>query len=186
LLLFLLCIIMLPHSVAKHPGTIYSLLVDLPIFLITTVSIGLFYIIAQRHLSPQNWLQKLLLVPLLLSLAIGMSINNARAVLEALFGHQSGFMRTPKYGDGSGAQAAAPKRRFSLNSLLSVFELMFGLYFLYCATNAILNHQWTSVPFLLLFLFGFFYVFTQSMGMSLRPLPPNRRGSNEDPEAVAA
>ena len=27
-----------------------------------------------------------------------MAVNNAKAVLEAIFGHQSAFVRTPKYG----------------------------------------------------------------------------------------
>jgi hypothetical protein len=37
-------------------------------------------------------------LPFLMSLGIGLSINNARAVLEALINHQSEFKRTPKHG----------------------------------------------------------------------------------------
>lgn len=185
LLLLALCVIMLPHSLAKHPGAWYSLLVDLPIFLITTVSVGLFYVIAQRHLSPKTWLQKLLLVPLLLSLAIGMSVNNARAVLEAIFGHKSGFTRTPKYGSEGNPQAAV-KRNWSPAAVLPFIELGFAIYFLYCTLNAIQNAQWTSVPFLLLFLFGFSYVCALSTNFSFKSLSANRRSSDEDVEPVAA
>ena len=36
--------------------------------------------------------------PLTLALATGMSVNNARGVIEAILNHQSEFSRTPKYG----------------------------------------------------------------------------------------
>lgn len=187
LLLLLLCIIMLPHSVAKHPGAMYSLLVDLPIFLATTVSIALFYIVAQRHLSPQSWMRKILLLPMMLSLAIGMSVNNARAVLEAMLGHKSGFTRTPKYGSGTSVSPEAPpKKKFRLTSILPTVELGFTAYFFYCAWSAIAAQKWLSLPFILLFLVGFGYVFIKSTNFSFRPLQPARRDSDEDVEPVAA
>ena len=37
-------------------------------------------------------------MPILLALGIGMSVNNGKAVLEALFSNDSEFVRTPKYG----------------------------------------------------------------------------------------
>ena len=42
---------------------------------------------------------------MVLALGIGLAINNARAVIEALLGHQSEFTRTPKYGIESRTQS---------------------------------------------------------------------------------
>jgi len=164
LLLALLCVLMLPQTMSSHhtEGAWRTLLVDLPIFFATTVSIATFYICAQRHLNPKGWMRDMLLLPMLLSLAIGMSVNNAKGVLEALFNHQTGFTRTPKY--GSAIAPAATKRRsyLPMKSLLPIIELLFAGYFAFCTSKALLAGQITSVPFLMLFFVGFSYVALKS------------------------
>src|SRR5207253_425245 len=64
-----------------------------------------FYICAQRELHPRTWMKEVLFLPCLLALGIGLSLNNARAVLEALINHKSDFTRTPKYGIERRSQA---------------------------------------------------------------------------------
>lgn len=163
LLLVLLCILILPQSFAGHAGWVQTLLVDIPIFLATTVSIATFYIVAQRHLNPRDWLRDLLLLPMLLALAIGMSVNNARGVLEALLGRNSEFTRTPKYGHDGGARRQRTVRYLPIRSMLPAVEVLFAIYFAYCTWNAVMEGAWTSVPFLLLFLVGFVYVSAKSI-----------------------
>ena len=97
LLLVLLCVLILPQSFRTH-GALYAWLVDLPIFFATSVSIALFYVVAQTRLNPSGWVRELWMFPLTLALATGMSVNNALGVLEAIFNHRSDFSRTPKYG----------------------------------------------------------------------------------------
>lgn len=163
LLLVLLCVLILPQSFAGHAGWVQTLLVDVPIFLATTVSIATFYTVAQRHLNPRDWVRDLLLLPMLLALAIGMSVNNARGVLEALFGRPSEFTRTPKYGDDGGTRRERTVRYLPIRSLLPAVEVLFALYFAYCTWHAVAEGAWTSVPFLLLFLMGFTYVSAKSI-----------------------
>ena len=57
---------------------------------------------AQTHLNPRGWLRELWMFPLTLALATGMSVNNARGVIEAILNHRSEFSRTPKYGIANG------------------------------------------------------------------------------------
>jgi hypothetical protein len=159
------------------------MLVDLPIFLVTTVSIAVFYIVAQRHLNPKGWIKDLILLPMLLALATGMSVNNSIGVLEALFKKGGEFTRTPKRGDAhktiqeasaTAVHCSAPNsalsrrvlRRptLSLRLFLPAIEILFALYFGYCTWNAGLTHQWMSIPFLLILLGGFFYVALNSLG----------------------
>jgi len=174
LLLVLMCVLTLPHALGPKQSSIYSLLVDLPIFLITTVSIAIFYIVAQRHLNPKGWIKDLLLLPMLLALATGMSVNNSLGVLEALFKKGGEFTRTPKKGstfDSPRVRAAlcsmphrASTPALPLRSFLPAIEILFALYFGYCTWNAGLTRQWMSIPFLLILLGGFFYVALNSLG----------------------
>ncbi|MEO8824860.1 MAG: cellulose synthase family protein [Chthoniobacterales bacterium] len=170
LLLLCLCFLVLPQFSAPGHGMVYSLLVDVPIFFATTVSIVAFYVSAQCHLNPRGWMKDLLLLPMLLALATGMSINNVRAVLEALLNHQSEFTRTPKYGDGGQPKRREKTRYLPLRSLLPVVEILFALYFAYCAWHAVEIGQWMSVPFLVMFFTGFGYVALKSMPFQAKPL----------------
>lgn len=168
LLLVLLCLLILPQSLAGHGGLWQTLLVDIPIFLATTVSIAIFYTVAQRHLNPSRWLHDMLYLPMLLALAIGMSVNNARGVLEAVFKQQSEFARTPKYGHGQSAAGRRTVRYLPIRALLPALEILFAIYFSYCTWQAIGRGAWLSIPFLLLFLVGFAYVASQSVGFWIR------------------
>ena len=51
---------------------------------------------AERALH-KDWLKRMLYFPAFLAQSIGMSVNNAKAALEAWLGIKSGFVRTPKY-----------------------------------------------------------------------------------------
>lgn len=164
LLLVMLCVLILPHSFSSPHSSLYSWLVDMPIFLATSVSIALYYAAAQAQLNPRGWLRDLWLIPLTLALATGMSINNARGVIEAMINRHSEFTRTPKYGLAARPKTMRRVRYLPLISFLPAIEILFALYFAYCMTSAILRGHWFSVPFLLIFLGGFSYVAAKSIG----------------------
>src|SRR2546423_14086523 len=84
LLLASLCVLLHP-STGGPQGWARTLLVDVPIFLTASVSVAVFYICAQRELHPGSWVKEILFLPCLLALGVGLSLNNARAVLEAVF-----------------------------------------------------------------------------------------------------
>src|SRR4030095_16567586 len=100
-------------------------------------------------------MKEILLLPALLALGVGLSLNNARAVLEAVFNHQSDFARTPKYGIERKSQSWLRCRYKPLKSLLPLAEMAFALYFSYFVWFAIAHQQWLSVPFLVMFQAGF-------------------------------
>lgn len=164
LLLACLCVLMLPKTFAPDAGPAFQTwMVDVLIFLATTVSIAIFYAVAQRYLNPRGWIRDLCLLPMLLALAVGMSVNNARAVLEAMMNHQSPFIRTPKFGDAKSARLERPRNGLSVKTLLSVIELALVAYFGMCLGQAIASGQWTSIPYLLMFCVGFAYVALQPL-----------------------
>jgi len=130
----------------------WGLLVDLPIFICATVNLVLFYAAAEKELRDGRWLQRLHLIPMVLALGASLTVNNSRAVWQAVRGHTSPFVRTPKAGAASEGKYPMPASRQAW------LEVAFGLY--YCATLlfAAYHHLWHALPFLLLFSLGFLYL----------------------------
>ena len=156
LLLAFMCILPCP---GLGSGVWHTVLLDIPIFIAASLSACVFYVCAQRVLYPRTWMKEILLLPLLLALGIGMAINNARAVLEALFNHASEFTRTPKYGIVKKDQPLRNVRYTALKSLIPILELGFAAYFTVFLLLAMVRRtSEDSVPFLLLFQGGFTYV----------------------------
>jgi hypothetical protein len=88
-----------------------------------------------------------------------MSINNGKAVLEALLGQESEFVRTPKYGIATQAQAAQKKSRYKAGKSIALWlEVAMAIYFGWMVVLATQRGQWLSIPFLMLFFGGFAYV----------------------------
>jgi cellulose synthase/poly-beta-1,6-N-acetylglucosamine synthase-like glycosyltransferase len=162
LLLACLCVLLHP-STGGPTGWVRTFLIDIPIFLTASLSVAVFYICAQRELNPRTWMKEILLLPCLLALGVGLSLNNARAVLEAMFNHQSDFARTPKYGIERKAQPWRDCKYMPLKSLLPVFEMAFAAYFTYFVWFAIAHGQYLSLPFLVMFQGGFLYVSLSSL-----------------------
>src|SRR5438552_5875055 len=158
LLLACLCVLLHPSSGGPQATWLRTMLLDVPIFFTASVSVAVFYICAQRELHPRTWMKEILLLPALLALGVGLSLNNARAVLEAVFNHKSDFARTPKYGIERKSQTWRSCKYMPLKSLLPLVEMAFAFYFTYFLWFAIQHGQWISVPFLAMFQIGFLYV----------------------------
>ncbi|MEP7014336.1 MAG: cellulose synthase family protein [Verrucomicrobiota bacterium] len=183
LLLACLCVLLHPSLGGPPPGWARTFLIDVPIFLAASVSVGVFYVCAQRELRPHTWMKEILFLPCLLALGIGLSLNNGRAVLEALFNHESDFTRTPKYGIERKSQPWRACKYKPLRSLLPLAELAFAIYFSYFVWFAIVNGQFLSVPFLLMFQGGFLYVALSSIATWL---PKFNFGGSRSPAALPA
>ena len=135
-----------------------SIWVDAIVFICASVSIMMFYLLAQKEARKQTFMQRLAYLPIVMSLGIGLSINNCRAVIEALVGYKTGFVRTPKYGvTKSGESFKHVKYGFKLNWQPWV-ETAMGIYFVWCIVHAISLGAYASVPFLALFCTGYLYV----------------------------
>ena len=135
-----------------------SIWVDAIVFICASVSIMMFYLLAQKEARKQTFMQRLAYLPIVMSLGIGVSINNCRAVIEALVGYKTGFVRTPKYGvTKSGESFKHVKYGFKLNWQPWV-ETAMGIYFVWGIVHAISLGAYASVPFLALFCTGYLYV----------------------------
>ena len=124
-----LSILMFPSMVIRYNmGWYEMMLIDVPLFFAATFSFCNFYMVCQREMH-KDWLSRLKYVPFLMSVGIGLSVNNTRAVFEALFNKQSEFTRTPKYRiEGDGDEWVGKKYRQSV-AVQPLVELALGLYF---------------------------------------------------------
>jgi hypothetical protein len=157
LLMSLLSILMFPAMWVRYTmGWSEMLIVDVPLFFAATASIAVFYVKAQRELYP-DWRQRMKYLPFLMSIGIGLSVNNTRAVLEALFHKQSEFARTPKYGIERDSDEWVGKKYHQSVGVQPLIELALGLYFTATVFYALVNQIYATLPFLMLFQIGFLY-----------------------------
>jgi cellulose synthase/poly-beta-1,6-N-acetylglucosamine synthase-like glycosyltransferase len=157
LLMCALSILMFPAMYVRYNmGWTEMLLIDIPMFVLATMSFFRFYMVSQRALHP-DWKSRLKYLPFLMSIGIGLSVNNTRAVLEALFRKESEFARTPKYGIERDSDEWAGKKYHQTVGVQSIIELALGLYFTGTVFYALINQIYGTVPFLMLFQIGFLY-----------------------------
>ncbi len=156
-LMSVLSILMFPSMVIRYNmGWYEMLLIDVPLFFAATFSVCNFYMVCQREIH-RDWVARLKYLPFLMSIGIGLSINNTRAVLEALFDRKSEFTRTPKYRIERAADGFVGKKYRQSVAVQPLIELALGLYFTATVFYALANQIYGTVPFLVLFQIGFLY-----------------------------
>ncbi|MEA2710398.1 MAG: hypothetical protein QOF78_2999 [Phycisphaerales bacterium] len=148
---------------------------SLSLFILATCSAGTFFAFGQRELfGKQAGWKSLMYMPVLMALGVGVSINNAKAVFEAIWSaftkKTSEFVRTPKYGvTGQGRARMKRESMFTMKRLMMpIIEIAFGCYMASCLWISFWyqcgilpgsdKSGWASVPFLLIFTGGYFYV----------------------------
>ena len=96
--MMILSTLLLPAMIVRfYQGWFQMLFIDLPLFIASSCSISGFYLASQRALYPKTWKRSILYMPFVMAVGIGLSVRNAKAVLEAIFGVKSEFARTPKF-----------------------------------------------------------------------------------------
>ncbi len=157
-LMIILSTLLMPAMIIRSwQGTTQMLLIDLPLFMASTMSISSFYLVSQKELHPKTWWKTFLYIPCLMALGVGLTITNTKAVMEALFGVKSAFARTPKYRvnkRGEKSQAKVYRKRLGI---VPWIELAIGCYFAATVWYAITSENYFTVPFLALFVFGYWY-----------------------------
>ena len=135
------------------------------LFMIGFVIIACVYLVAYFYEKRSFWrslLQAIYMLPLFLSVSMGLALHNAQAVWEGLSGKKSPFIRTPKFNLESGAGLESnsyikfqiPATTWMEGILMLVFLAMVGLH-IYWGTFAML-------PFHLMLAVGYGLVFFSS------------------------
>jgi cellulose synthase/poly-beta-1,6-N-acetylglucosamine synthase-like glycosyltransferase len=181
LLMVVLSLLMFPAMVVRYDmGWSEMLLIDVPLFAAATLSVFNFYLMSQREVYP-DWRSRVKYLPFVMAVGIGLAVNNSRAVIEALVGKPGEFTRTPKYGIERVQDEWQHKKYHQPMSLQPFLEVALGLYFTASVVYAATHDIFGTLPFLMLFQFGFLYtglmsIFQQTGGDDLFVKAPQIAG----------
>src|SRR5271157_1043141 len=157
-LMIVVSALMLPVMIVRfYMGVWQMVFIDLPLIVASFWSISLFYVVAQRELYPKNWKRSILMLPMLMAVGVGLTIINTRAVLEALFGIESGFVRTPKFAVGERQVNLENKKYRRRSGWLPYAEILVGTYFVAMNVFAVQTYNFLAIPFLMLFVVGYYW-----------------------------
>jgi len=161
--------ILLPITVVVRVshGWYEVLLLDIPFFAAATFSVVAFYAASQAE-QGRSWWGRVKYVPLVMALGIGLAVNQARAVVEALMGYETGFTRTPKHGVRGAGESVARKRYKAAVTFQPIVELALAAYMTYGVVYLVERQVYYSLPFLVLFQVGFGYVGLASLYEGVR------------------
>ena len=163
-LMVILSVLLLPAMVIRfYQGWFQMLYIDIPLFLASTFSISSFYLVSQRELFPRTWPRAFLYLPFLMALGIGLTLTNTIAVMEALVGKKSAFARTPKYRVETRKDVVRTTKYRKRLGWVPWAELLIGSYFALTVYYALDNENYLTVPFLLLFVVGYWYTGLMSL-----------------------
>ena len=158
LVMFLVTAIALPAIFLATPFTDrpeLALSVALSTLVLGTFGAATFYAASQRAQGFSLW-RSLLKIPFLMALGVGIGAVNARAVVEALLGFRSPFVRTPKFGARGDDDPDWMTSRRRLRFPSGLMELlMAGVLFACLVLSFLRPFTLIGAPFLLLFALGY-------------------------------
>ncbi len=179
-LMLLNLLLMLPLLRGESP-----LLRIYPIFIIGALGPLFMYMVAMGGQS-NSIIERIKNLAMLVLLGMGLSLNNTRAVTEALIGKQSAFKRTPKFNlDGR-----IVGRKYS-DYLLprdgsSWLEILLAIYAFSLLVYALFNGVWGLLVWLVLYSGGYTYVAGLNILQSLGQMKPEIRSTRQsEPDTLA-
>ena len=170
-LMVFMSIILLPAMIVRfYQGWVQMLIIDLPLFLASTCSISSFYLAAERALYPKTWKRTFLVS----------ALCDGRG--HRAFGAQChGGNRSDRRGQigirahaeisrgGRGARRRRHGRRRTTTKARAGClspKWALGLYFAGAVFYALQNENYATVPFLLLFVWGYLYTGLMSLAQT--------------------
>lgn len=157
-LMIVVSALMLPVMIVRfYMGWFQMVLIDFPLIIASFWSISAFYLYAQKELYPRTWWKSIAFLPMLMAAGVALTISNTKAVLEAIFGIQTSFARTPKYAIGTDKTKVRTNTYRRRSGWLPYIELAIGSYFLYMVDFAIETYNFLAIPFLMLFVCGYYW-----------------------------
>ena len=157
-LMLIVSMLMLPVMIVRfYMGVFQMVLIDLPLIIASFWSISAFYLYAQRELYPKSWWKSIAFLPMLMAAGVALTISNSKGVIEALLGIQTSFARTAKYAVGQQKLKIRPTAYRRKSGWLPYIEFAIGGYFVYMIDFAIDTLNYFAIPFLLLFVCGYWW-----------------------------
>ena len=157
-LMIIISMLTLPVMIIRfYMGWFQMVMIDLPLIIASFWSLTVFYLYAQKVLYPKTWWKSIIFLPMLMAAGVALTVSNSKGVIEALLGIKSSFARTPKYAIGTDKAKATPAAYRRRSGVLPYIEIAIGTYFAFMVSFAIDTFNFPSIPFLLLFVSGYYW-----------------------------
>jgi cellulose synthase/poly-beta-1,6-N-acetylglucosamine synthase-like glycosyltransferase len=169
LLMLLLLLIQVPLIYLGYRPPAFLILLGL-----ISIAQPLLFVFGQQLLYG-DWLRRLLYLPALLIIAIGLAPSNSRAIFEAIGGRRNEFVRTPKgvSSDSSGERTEGSMAGYRLPfDWIVIVELLLALYAFVGVIVSLSSENIWPLAFMLACMLGFGYVGLASIQEQLRKSPP--------------
>ena len=157
-LMLLVALLALPslHFLGGEIPRIWLIIFAIPL-IAAAIGPSILYTISLRHFYPDDWKSRILLLPALVLVGFGICISNTRAILEALLGIKSGFIRTPKRG------SKVSKSYNPVANMIPVLEIAAAIYCTITLFFYLRSGNPGIAPFLALYIAGFALVGISSL-----------------------
>ncbi len=168
---FLTAVLSIPLLWVKHEVILIDYFKYASVFLLGSFGIAYAYYVSAVYRSTDRdtaWREFALRMPIFLAVTMGLSLHNALAVFRGWTGHQSAFIRTPKFAIIQGNDRWQNKRYTSGRiGWLTWLEALMGCYFLAGAGIGLYYEDYGLLPFHLMAAFGFLLIFFFSVRHAL-------------------
>lgn len=168
--LLLAAMLSIPMLYIKFLNPDFNLIFNLgSVFLLGFFSIGYFYWVAAKRMEPTGtWKYFVRTFPFFLTVSMGLSLHNALAVLEGLFGYRTPFVRTPKFN----VTDSVKKWKGNIYvknkiDLMTIMEGILSIYFIFGIAFGIHLQDFGLILFHLMLAAGFGSVFYYSVRPAL-------------------
>lgn len=139
----------------------------------------IFYAYSQREIH-KDWKSKLIYLPILVMIGTGIAVMNTYAWVEAVFGVQSGFKRTPKLRIEKEGDSLQDKIKYVVPVDYRAFlEFFMGAYCVFCIYLSFVVGKPYMIGFMVLYSIGFFYVSYLSVAESFWKFKPATKAEKE-------
>lgn len=162
-----------PLLVMKHQTTVYNEIIQWgAVFVISLIILSIFYAISFVNGAQSKW-RAILVFPLrffmFLSVSMGMSLHNAIAVVEGLYGKKTPFVRTPKFSleDNKGGWTGKKYLTKSISGI-TFLEGLLALYFGFGIFLTFKYQDFGLLPYFGMLFIGFCSVYYYSLKHSLK------------------
>ena len=162
----LLSTMLLPAMIVRfYQGWFQMLVIDLPLFLASTCSISSFYLVAQKELRPKTWWRTFLYMPFVMATGYR-DFGAQRASGARSDRRQEKRVRAHAEIQDRRQERLLRRKKYYRNKAgwMPYAEVLLGVYFAFTVLYAVLNENYATVPFLLLFVWGYLYTGFMSLG----------------------
>jgi len=147
--------LLLMKALGHGPGELYFAIMGFGLFGFSGFVLAQLF--AQRRLYP-DWGRRLRLFPIFMAGTMGLSLSNTNAFWQALWGTDTAFIRTPKY--GTDPQKGWWRSQYAIATLPQVvwWEALLAVYCTAGVGVVVALGEWAALPFQALFAAGFLLI----------------------------